>query len=240
MDIPALQYIDEWTFNFTLDHAEDLSEAGWLEQQIMGERWNSRLGNFFKPNATEIRSSHKQRCIDSGRAYTKGLFGNEIEVPVVDPIARFYDSCPSFLDDERRKSSIETAILEELTFESVKMDVFITSGVLMTTEELVAVWSICRYETAWNKGITSPWCELFNSTSLDAFEFREDLGYYHSIGNPHDELILNATQPLWHDLISRLEEVKYGGEVENSTGLYSKPWNLFLNRILYCLIRLRS
>merc|ERR1719319_1441836 len=104
----------------------------------------------------------------------------------------------------------------------------------MTTDELKSVWSICRYETAWNKGVTSQWCDLFNKTSLEAFEFREDLGYYHSIGNPHDELILNTTQPLWRDLISRLQEVKYGGEVENSTVLtfaHSSATNPFMGTL---------
>jgi len=214
----TLEYIDLWRFNITVEDAEQLTEAGWFEHMTQGQRWRSRLGDFFDPDKTEVRSSRKDRCIDSGRAYTTGLFGTESDYYVDDHIARFWDFCPKYEEtvDNNEATYEQVRILDDMVMGSIQSDFQTTTGVLLDKDELVSVWSICRYETAWNKANLSPWCNLFNETSLEAFEYREDLGYYYGKSYPYN-ITLESVQPVWEDLISRLDEVKLGAPVQNST-----------------------
>ena len=214
----TLEYIDEWRFNVSRDDAEQLTEAGWFEHMGQGQRWRSRLGDFFDTYKTEVRSSKKSRCVDSGRAWTTGLFGTEHEYYVDDHIARFWRDCPRYEEEVSDNDATyeQVGLLDDIVMGSIQADFEATTGVLLEKNDLLSVWSICRYETAWNKATLSPWCHLFNSTSLEAFEYREDLGYYYGKSYPFN-LTLEAAQPVWEDLISRLNEVKMGEPVENNT-----------------------
>merc|ERR1719481_612355 len=75
----------EWTFNLTLIDDSMLTESGWKEHQEMGERWRERLIGLleFSKDSTQVRSSSKQRCVDSADAFLHGLF---------DTSSRNYDS----------------------------------------------------------------------------------------------------------------------------------------------------
>ena len=218
VDEPTIEYIDLWSMPVGLEDSEQLTDAGWDEHQTMGQRWRDRLGDFFDYSKTEVRCSHKQRCIDSGRAYTSGLFGSEASYYVDDYIARFYDFCPKFIQevDKNDNTYIEEDKFEDMVFDTIKADFTELTGVELSKKEIRYVWAICRYETAWNYANLSPWCNLFNEFSLKALEFREDLGYYYSMSYPFD-ITLDATQPVWHDLISRMKDVELGAAVDNST-----------------------
>lgn len=216
-------YLDMWEFNLKpVDDGAHLTEAGWDEHFGMGERWGARLNNFVDAVNTEVRTSSKSRCRHSSEAFTTGLFGEEAEFYIDDNLARFYDDCPKYLED----IEANTATYKEVSkfdaseaFTQIIIDVTERTGVTFGKKDLLAIWEICRLESAWSKSLTSPWCEVFSSENTKALEFREDLSYYYSEGYGYN-LTMEMTQPVWQDLISRLEDVQLSDSKDhNSTVL---------------------
>ena len=203
-------YLDLWEFNLKpVDDGAHLTEAGWDEHYGMGERWGARLDNFIDADKTEVRTSHKSRCRHSSEAFTTGLFGEEAEFYIDDSLARFYDDCPKYLEE----IEANTATYEEVSkfdaseaFKKIINDVTAKTGVTFGKNDLLAIWEICRFESAWSRSLTSPWCEVFSLDNLKALEFREDLRYYYSEAYGYN-ITMDMTQPVWQDLISRLEEI---------------------------------
>lgn len=57
----------------------------------------------------------------------------------------------------------------------------------ITPEDAHLMYTICAFETAWNKHKNvSPWCSLFNRNTLHYMEFAEDLEYYWIDGYGYD------------------------------------------------------
>lgn len=53
----------------------------------------------------------------------------------------------------------------------------------ITAEDAKLIYTICGFETAWNRGQEpSVWCSLFNRDTIKAFEFFEDLEYFWNDG----------------------------------------------------------
>ena len=222
LDDDTIVYLDQWKFTLTVDDESKLAEAGKYEHEEMGSRWRTRLHDFISKEKTEVRTSHKSRCRHSSDAFTTGLFGEELEFYIDDSVARFYDDCPEFLEnvEENDETYREAEKLEESEhFASIYKDVENTLGLNLAEKDITAIWDICRYETAWNKGIYSPWCNVFSMESISILEYREDLNYYYSEGYGFN-VTLDMTQPLWSDLLTRLEEVKqHPTSITNSTVL---------------------
>ena len=55
-------------------------------------------------------------------------------------------------------------------------------GVRFEVDELVTIWEMCRYETAYAKDVFSPWCNLLSDEALKVFAFREDLSTFYYKG----------------------------------------------------------
>jgi len=45
-------------------------------------------------------------------------------------------------------------------------------------DDVHLMYTVCAFETAWNKFTTSPWCILFDDEIIQTFEFLENLEYY--------------------------------------------------------------
>merc|ERR1719450_1241111 len=89
----------EWKFELEVEQNDLLTEAGRREHQEMGARWRNRLDLVNDMTRTEVRSSFKSRCIDSGASFVAGLFMDQLSLPMIqldNHLLRFYDECDKF------------------------------------------------------------------------------------------------------------------------------------------------
>jgi len=212
-----------WKFNFTGEDNKQLADAGRREHREMGERWRKRLQDVINwdLNRTEVYASNKQRCLESGRSFMDGLFGTQLPIQEDNHLLKFYNDCEKYVKEVKKNDDIdaEAEIFEKTEpFFGIQKNIKDKTGVNLTRNEIEQVWEICRFEMAWYPGKWSPWCSIFSPQDLQAFDFREDLIAYYLRGYGH-KITWQATQPLWRDLISRLEEIQMTGGAENNTVL---------------------
>ncbi|XP_023339715.1 multiple inositol polyphosphate phosphatase 1 [Eurytemora carolleeae] len=215
--------LKNWTLLPTPEDDKLITTSGRKEHFEMGQRWEKRFDNFnfFHPNKTEVYTSYKQRCIESGKEFMKGLFSAELPLVEDNHLLRFYDYCSLYINEVGES---ETPCQEVLKFET--MPVFKEvgdrtekqTGVQFSKSELDILWDICRFEVSWFPGTWSPWCSVFSIQDLHVYEFREDLKYYYEDGYAYNITKL-MTQPLWHDLITRLEVLQEGRLAVNNSVL---------------------
>jgi len=146
-----------------------------------------------------------------------GLFKNQLPIVEDDEKIRFYADCAAYIEGvEEAEESHREALLFE-TMEPLRVipeKVFEKTGIVLTKEEAELCWNMCRYELAWYPGFSSPWCALFSEQDIKAYEFREDLHYYYVNGYGYNITRL-MTQPLWSDLMGRLESLQQNGAQED-------------------------
>lgn len=73
----------------------------------------------------------------------------------------------------------------------------------MIPEDVQLIYTICAFETAWNKTNHSPWCTLFDEESVRVMEFHEELDYYYVDGYGN-RLTHDMACPALRDMVERL------------------------------------
>lgn len=70
-------------------------------------------------------------------------------------------------------------------------------------KDIQMMYEVCAFETAWWRFIASPWCTLFDKSSIKMLEFAEDLEYYWKDGYGFD-ITHSQACPAFKDLVDHL------------------------------------
>jgi len=203
--------LEEWSLGVQLDDQMKLTESGKNELSQMGQRWASRVDQL-REFQVEVRSSDKQRCIDSGLAFLDGYLGSseDLDVNIDNHLMRFYAECTEYNDavGSEAADSENNLFMESSDWINMVASVIARTGVNMNQDELNLAWNMCRYETAWEplSEISSPWCAIFSEQDFSVFEFSEDLKSYYHEGSGF-EITSLMTQPLFQDVFTKLDEL---------------------------------
>lgn len=210
----------EWQFNLSVEDDSLLTMSGKQEHKEMGHRWSKRLpGLLLDQSKTEVRSSSKSRCIESGEAFLAGIFETDFPEVVEDNrLLRFYDYCQKFDDEveENEETFVESNRFKSSEFfEAMITRVNVKTGMASDLSQVSLMWDMCRYEKAWFPSDVSPWCSVFTEEDLKLFEFQADLKYYYNDG-PAYNITSEMTQPLFADLFEKIDEIKNSQEANVS------------------------
>jgi len=79
-----------------------------------------------------------------------------------------------------------------------------TSSELLSFDDVVLIFDMCRYEKAWNPTEISPWCAAFKEEDLKVLEYYEELEYWYKDGYYYD-INTKFACPLMKDLVMQFQ-----------------------------------
>lgn len=118
---------------------------------MIGSRWRSRLGLAEGLNI-QVRSSEKQRSIDSGKSFLDGFLHEgeaRPEIQIDNHLLRFYDDCPKWITevDENEETFAEKREFEASEeFLQMVDRVQSKAGVEMDGRLVELAWDMCRLD----------------------------------------------------------------------------------------------
>lgn len=147
----------------------------------------------------QFRHTKSQRTEASFKAFVEGLFGdgayNSIDAepePNEDTLLKPYDFCPAY-DTNKDKNNLPNSELNKFLkspiFVKTLADISMRLGFRynLSTDQIEAMWDICRYEQAWHLQQLSPWCSVFTKEQVNVLEYKEDLKYYYQNSYGYDK-----------------------------------------------------
>ncbi|XP_037094380.1 multiple inositol polyphosphate phosphatase 1-like isoform X2 [Pollicipes pollicipes] len=227
-----LDNIREWHQAFDRSMENQLTESGEHELFHMAKRFQKRfptlLGAPYDPDKHKFLTTTKQRAMQSGRWFARGLFGDQ---PVIfpkpktnDPLLQFYKTCDKWrelIDDS------EDSRRERYAFQNSSHMLSTISGVSdrlgfvgnMSYADVRLMYDICRYDKSAFPDRVSPWCAVFTELDMKVFEFDNDLEYYwvDSYGN---RLNYEQACPKVKDFIDKFSAVGSSPERQPLAHLY--------------------
>ncbi|XP_036449035.1 multiple inositol polyphosphate phosphatase 1-like [Colossoma macropomum] len=162
-------------------------------------------------------TSSKHRCVNSTLAFQQGLKeefgieGEDLEFTVNDALMRFFDTCARLVETvEKNKKAVEEVTRfnsgPEMNRVQEKLaDRLQIPYVNVTMDGVEAAFYLCAYEFT-IRGVTSPWCQLFDESDAQVVEYSGDLKQYWKKGFGHD-INSKASCILFHNLFNRLNAV---------------------------------
>ncbi|KAI9563599.1 hypothetical protein GHT06_011063 [Daphnia sinensis] len=211
------------------DFDEKLTATGREELLVLARRFRGRFADFFNSQPAFNTQDYHFRHIaslpsqSSARSFSRGIFTNGdiqlTEAPVGDRLVHFYENCTRWREQVEEKGMLEqelTLFRQSVTFQNTLADVTTRLGFQynMSSDDMLMIYDICRYQKAWYLEQISPWCAAFTSENLKVLEFGEDLETYHKQGYGH-ELNYHQACPLVEDLVTRIRAFKANNGTEN-------------------------
>jgi len=207
---------NEGSLKFDDNFEEMLTSTGREELLLLARRFRGRFADFFRTtyNIKDYHFRHVDNpsSLGSARAFARGLFAdnnvNMTQPPPPDKLIQFYDNCTRWEEqvNGQEESSAEIRLFRKS--EAYQNTVAAVTNRLgfqynMSSDDIVLIYDICRYQKAWNLEQISPWCAAFSVDDLKVLEYAEDLDTYYKKGYGFP---LNYQQacPLVEDLITRI------------------------------------
>ncbi|KAG8726552.1 hypothetical protein FRC12_023294, partial [Ceratobasidium sp. 428] len=184
---PSLKFVSTFNYSFI---AEQLVPFGrnqsYISGQIIAKKY-AELGT-----SKFIRSSEKERIVESSRWWRQGFEGGPFNIPV--------PSLPQpnlILDTVNNTLDINTCAADE-ALDPAPGDVasqkwistFVPSitrrlnkglpGANLNDNDTISLMSLCGFDTAAKNGIASPWCSVFTKSEFRSYEYSVDLEKYYS------------------------------------------------------------
>ncbi|XP_065090534.1 multiple inositol polyphosphate phosphatase 1 [Ochlerotatus camptorhynchus] len=211
-----LQMFERWKPRLSVDQEKILVEEGADEMQQLGRRFRSRYGEAlpkdYRREDFYFKFTKTERAENSARNFSLGLFGRTVDVEYPtplsrDPVLRFYKLCDRWRSEIKRNPDAVREV--DLFYNSKPMKEVIGRiskkvGTYLDAESIHLMYQTCAFETAWSKKHTSPWCSLFDKSSVKVLEFGEDLEYYWIDGYGY-ELTYEQACNAFGDLLKRFD-----------------------------------
>ncbi|CAH1180036.1 unnamed protein product [Phaedon cochleariae] len=211
----------KWKPYVQLADKKKLVHEGEEEMLLLAERMQSRFPELFDSvysnTSYKFKYTYSQRTHKSALYFTSGLFGRAAAKDIwfpepsrKDPILRFYKLCTRWENDVKQNSAAQqeriifmngaemSKTVQEIN-ERLKM-----KKTLLETEDIIMMYDMCAYETAWNKLAKSPWCSVFTVDNLKVLEYAADLKHYWRDGYGF-ELTYKQACPAFGDMMNFLE-----------------------------------
>ncbi|XP_055533892.1 multiple inositol polyphosphate phosphatase 1 [Wyeomyia smithii] len=206
-----------WRPMLTPEQEKLLVEEGADEMLQIGQRFRQRYGEVlpirYQQGDFYFKFTKTERAENSAKNFSLGLFDRveNINYPKPlskDPVLRFYKLCERWKVDI--KHNAETVREVDLFYNSKVMKEVVGKiskkvGTYVDADSIYLMYQTCAFETAWTKRHVSPWCLLFDKSSLKVLEFGEDLEYYWIDGYGH-ELTYQQACAAFQDLFRRFDE----------------------------------
>ena len=218
---PGYDWLRNWTNQFSIDNAGEISEAGRLEAELIGKRFGrGYLGYFgrYSPHSYEVNSTYKNRTYQTAQAFLTGLFGadsnSQFEItrnPESDPVLRFFDECHKYNSVclEAKKKA------EELEYDSRFSDLVhnlnsrLGDKVNFSFSDINALWRICGMEFL--SARSSRICDLFSDQESLLFEYYYDQITYLTKSNGYP-INVKMSCILLKTIVAKLELALKGGD----------------------------
>ncbi|PNF38918.1 hypothetical protein B7P43_G07444 [Cryptotermes secundus] len=218
-----LENLKLWTLQVVSNVKSDLTPQGYNDLYRLGERFKSRFPALFKQTVTKdsfkVQFTTKQRTAASAIAFVDGLFGTGmgLEFPEAledDMLIKPYASCKKWEKDveENKDTTKQMKKFEDgSTVTTLVGSVSKRLGFSKTLDldDILLMYSACRYDKAWHLDKVSPWCAAFTEDDLKALEYIEDLELYYSTGYGND-LNKKVGCPPVKDFIDRFSDIEKG------------------------------
>ncbi|XP_058458852.1 multiple inositol polyphosphate phosphatase 1 [Malaya genurostris] len=212
-----LELFERWQPALEPDQEKLLVTEGADEMFQIGRRFRQRyagaLPAHYHVNDFYFKFTKTERAENSARNFSYGLFDRIENIffpePLAkDPILRFYKLCERWR--QNIKHNPETLREVDLFYNSKLMKEVIGKiskkvGTYVDAESIHLMYQTCAFETAWTKEYISPWCLLFDKSSVKILEFGEDLEYYWIDGYGYD-LTYQQACAAFADLFRRFDE----------------------------------
>ncbi|XP_057666688.1 multiple inositol polyphosphate phosphatase 1 isoform X1 [Diorhabda carinulata] len=216
-----MDLLRKWKISLDPDEKNKLTHEGEEEMLILAERMQSRFPNLFDEvysnTSYKFKYTYSQRTQKSAYYFAAGLFGKATAKDVwfpeplkKDPILRFYKLCDKWkYDIKNNPGALREITLFENGAEIDKLVKDVNQRLQLddnplNAEDIVLIYKMCAYETAWNKKSKSPWCAFFSLDNLKVLEYGQDLKSYWQDGYGH-ELNYKQACPAIKDMINFLQ-----------------------------------
>ncbi|KAG8726554.1 hypothetical protein FRC12_023293 [Ceratobasidium sp. 428] len=184
---PSLKFVSSFNYSFT---AEQLVPFGRNQSYISGQIIAKKYAALGAPKF--IRSSEKERIVESSRWWRQGFEGSPFNVPI--------SSLPQpdlILDTVNNTLDITTCAADE-ALDPAPGDIasqkwiskFVPPitrrlnkglpGANLNDNDTVSLMSLCGFDTAAKNGAASPWCSVFTKSEFKSYEYSVDLQKYYS------------------------------------------------------------
>ncbi|KAI6651602.1 Multiple inositol polyphosphate phosphatase 1 [Oopsacas minuta] len=186
--ISPYEWLQNWTNNFSLDRAGELSTAGEIEAILIGERYKRRymeLFDYYSPDLYQVNSTYKNRAYGTAIAFMTGLFGKNFKDKFEvtrntedDNLLRFFDNCIKYEQNIiQNASKIVDKIREGPEFVELLQRVNNRLGTqLLTWIDIDTLWRICTMEFLATR--SSLVCSVFSDQDSQLFEYFYDSRAY--------------------------------------------------------------
>ncbi|KAM8806392.1 multiple inositol polyphosphate phosphatase 1 [Eudromia elegans] len=206
-----------WPLRYEEGQGGRLAPRGRRDMELLARRTAARFPALFAARRRlALASSSKERCVQSGAAFRRGLGrappagGHEADIEVNDPLLRFFEHCPRFV-----------ALVEENDAAMAQVEAFkegpemrrvlerVAGALCLPAEELNAdlvqvAFLTCSYELA-IRNVTSPWCSLFSEEDAKVLEYLNDLKQYWKRGYGY-EINSRSSCSLFQDIFQQLDK----------------------------------
>ncbi|KLO05030.1 phytase [Schizopora paradoxa] len=232
--VPRLEFLRNFTYD--LGH-DDLVPFGAAQSFDAGQLHFVRYSELISPNKLPfVRSTSAQRVVDSATNWTAGFsfasqnrFTPVLSVVLSESANDTLDdsSCPDAGSGDEQTNvwqAIYTAPLHAF-FEQA------APGANLTDTDISNLIALCPFETV-AKEKPSQFCDLFNQTTFEGFEYFEDLGKFYGNGYGQE---LGPVQGVGYvnELIARLTNSPVQDATQTNRTLDSSPQTFPLDRTIY-------
>lgn len=208
-----VELLRNWNLTVKLEDADLLSSTGVTESFLLAKRLKTDFPVLDAPYTEDkfkIRFTNKIRTKQTAESFTMGLFGTKVDFPdsfvdstLLEPstnCSTWKKSTHSEGAEKQMKAFREGFLMKELISSVSKRLGFSYDLPYNTIDDM---YTMCRFDKAWNPKMESPWCSAFTKEHLQVLEFNEDLEYYYDsgYGNPFTTML---GCPLVRDLIETL------------------------------------
>uniref|UniRef100_A0A6P7FWI8 Multiple inositol polyphosphate phosphatase 1 n=1 Tax=Diabrotica virgifera virgifera TaxID=50390 RepID=A0A6P7FWI8_DIAVI len=216
-----LDLLRKWKLTLDVDDKNKLTHEGEEEMLVLAERMQSRFPELFDEvysnTSYKFKYTHSQRTLRSAYFFAAGLFGKATAKDVwfpaplrKDPILRFYKLCDKWnVEVKKNPAALREVTIFENGPEMAKLVKEVNKNLALEDNEVnkddvLLMYQMCAFETAWNKKRKSPWCALFTGENLKVLEYLRDLKYYWQDGYGH-ELSYKQACPAFRDMSNFLQ-----------------------------------
>ncbi|KAJ8732798.1 hypothetical protein PYW07_015397 [Mythimna separata] len=175
-----------------LDNHHQLSEEGNLESVGLGRRLRQAFPKLLAKldkNDYQFRPAPGEWMADGVKAFVDGLYDSpltiepaKIDFDIISP----YEKCQKYIDLKQSSQpyAVPMKYLKSSEYLAVIDRIQRRLGIdyPLTHTNVSALYDLCRYDSSGLRNQFSPWCALFTTEDLQAFEYAADLRHYYRSG----------------------------------------------------------
>ncbi|PZC76916.1 hypothetical protein B5X24_HaOG204013 [Helicoverpa armigera] len=199
----------------------EIDAEGYQELVNIAQRFKEafpELLNEIQNKDYEILTAYGSRMTDSAKAFNEGLTPYNLTISEAEnnySVLAPYASCGRYQIDVRRNPNIyaeEVVYTGTAEYQNMKERLLRKLGldVDLTSNNITAIYDLCRYSWEGINNKPSPWCALFTEEDLQVLEYIGDIRHYYRNGYGASKYTKILGQIPLSDMLTKFEEAKRG------------------------------